>query len=162
MRESFKRGISFGLTSGIITTLGLIVGLNSGTGLKIAVIGGIITIAIADAFSDSLGIHISEESSNRSGKRAIWESTFSTFLTKLFVSLSFIIPFLIFKDLGPAVITCIFWGFILLTIFNYFLALEKKEEPWKIIGEHLLIALAVVIISSLVGEIIAFFSSKAL
>ena len=31
MRESVKTGISFGLTSGVITTLGLMVGLHSGT-----------------------------------------------------------------------------------------------------------------------------------
>ena len=54
--------MSFGLTSGIITTLGLIVGLHSGTHSKLAVIGGILTIAMADAFSDALGIHVSEES----------------------------------------------------------------------------------------------------
>jgi len=54
--------MSFGLTSGIITTLGLIVGLHSGTHSKLAVIGGILTIAMADALSDALGIHVSEES----------------------------------------------------------------------------------------------------
>ena len=31
MKESLKTGISFGLTSGVITTLGLMVGLHSGT-----------------------------------------------------------------------------------------------------------------------------------
>ena len=65
MNHSIKTGFSFGLTSGIITTLGLIVGLNSGTGSKLVVLGGILTIAIADAFSDALGIHISEESENK-------------------------------------------------------------------------------------------------
>ena len=62
MKHSLKVGFSFGLTSGIITTLGLMVGLNYGTSSKLAVIGGILTIAIADASSDALGIHISEES----------------------------------------------------------------------------------------------------
>ena len=62
MEHSFRVGMSFGLTSGIITTLGLIVGLHSGTHSKLAVIGGILTIAMADAFSDALGIHVSEES----------------------------------------------------------------------------------------------------
>ena len=56
MKESLKTGITFGLTSGVITTLGLMVGLHSGTGSRIAVIGGILTIAVADAFSDALGI----------------------------------------------------------------------------------------------------------
>ena len=61
-KHSLEVGLSFGITSGIITTLGLMVGLHSGTHSKVTVIGGILTIAIADSFSDALGIHISEES----------------------------------------------------------------------------------------------------
>ncbi|HIE31931.1 MAG TPA: hypothetical protein EYP67_06070, partial [Methanosarcinales archaeon] len=65
MRHSLKTGFSFGLTSGIITTLGLMVGLHSGTHSELVIIGGILTIAIADAFSDALGIHVSEESESK-------------------------------------------------------------------------------------------------
>jgi len=61
MKKSLKTGISFGLTSGTITTLGLMIGLNSGTNSRGIIIGGILTIAIADSLSDALGIHISEE-----------------------------------------------------------------------------------------------------
>jgi hypothetical protein len=56
MKIQVRKGVSFGLTSGVITTLGLIVGLHSGTHSKIAVISGIPTIAIADAMSDALGM----------------------------------------------------------------------------------------------------------
>ena len=58
MKESVKKGFGFGLTSGVITTLGMMVGLNASTGSRTAVIGGIIAIAIADAFSDAVGMHI--------------------------------------------------------------------------------------------------------
>jgi len=75
MGHSLKTGFSFGLTSGIITTLGLMVGLHSGTHSKLAVTGGILTIAIADAFSDALGIHISEESKNKRITKEIWQTT---------------------------------------------------------------------------------------
>ena len=61
MKEWLRSGVSFGLTSAVITTLGLMVGLHSGTGSKLVVLEGIITIAIADAFSDALGMHISKE-----------------------------------------------------------------------------------------------------
>ena len=56
MKPSFKTGFSFGLTSGVITTLGLMVGLHSGTHSRSVVIGGILTIAVADAMSDALGM----------------------------------------------------------------------------------------------------------
>lgn len=154
MKNSVKRGVSFGVTSGIITTLGLIVGLNSGIGLKMAIIGGILTIAVADAFSDALGIHISEESSRINSKKSIWQATIATFLTKIIVATTFIIPF-IFLNLKNSVIVSIIWGFLLLTIFNYLLAKEKEEKPLWIILEHLLIAFIVILISNYVGRIIS-------
>jgi len=71
MKHQLKTGLSFGLTSAIITTLGLMIGLISGTESKMVAIGGILTIAIADAFSDALGIHLSEESEGKHAKREI-------------------------------------------------------------------------------------------
>jgi len=44
-------GLSFGVTSGVITTFGLMIGLYSGTNSRLAVVGGILIIAFADAFS---------------------------------------------------------------------------------------------------------------
>jgi len=58
MKESLRTGISFGLTSVTITTLGLMIGLYSGTNSRGIVIGGILTIAIAHPLSDALGIHV--------------------------------------------------------------------------------------------------------
>ncbi|MBW2566218.1 MAG: VIT1/CCC1 transporter family protein, partial [Deltaproteobacteria bacterium] len=78
MKRSIRKGLGFGLNSGVITTLGMMVGLSASTQSRLAVIGGIIAIAIADAFSDAVGMHISEESENRHTEKEIWESTLST------------------------------------------------------------------------------------
>jgi hypothetical protein len=56
----------------VTTTLGLIVGLHSFFGSKLVVIGGVLTIAIADAFSDALGIHVSEEAEMVHTSKEIW------------------------------------------------------------------------------------------
>jgi len=48
------------------------VGLHSGTHSKIVVLAGILTIAIADAFSDTLGIHVSEEANDTNTVKQIW------------------------------------------------------------------------------------------
>ena len=61
MKSVLWKGVGFGLTSGVITTLGMIIGLHSGTRSKLAVEVGIIVLAIADASSDAMGIHVSEE-----------------------------------------------------------------------------------------------------
>ena len=151
MDHSLKTGLSFGITSGIITTLGLIVGLHAATPTKPVIIGGILTIAIADAFSDALGIHISEESENRHTAREIWASTFSTFLAKFTFALAFIIP-IVLLPLTTAIIVSIAWGLSLLGIFSYYIAKQQKAKPWKAVFEHLLIALIVITITHYAGD----------
>ena len=154
MNHSVKIGFSFGLTSGIITTLGLMVGLNSGTHSKLVVIGGVLTIAIADAFSDALGIHISEESENKHTTKEIWESTIATFVSKFAFAMTFVIPVLLFP-LTTAIYVSIVWGFTLLGLFSFYIAKEQGVKPWKVVIEHLVIALAVIIITHYVGDWIA-------
>ncbi|RLF32385.1 MAG: hypothetical protein DRM98_03955 [Thermoplasmata archaeon] len=150
MKHSLKVGFSFGLTSGIITTLGLLTGLNSSTNSKPVVIGGILTIAIADAFSDALGIHISEESENKHTSREIWESTFSTFFCKFFIALSFLIPVFLFK-LQTAVRVSIVWGLLLLSILSFKIAQDQKVKTWQVVLEHLIIAVIVILVANYVG-----------
>ncbi|MBU0708636.1 hypothetical protein KJ596_02670 [Patescibacteria group bacterium] len=154
MRISLKTGFSFGLTSGIITTLGLIVGLHAGTNSQIAVIGGVLTIAIADSFSDALGIHVSQESQDRHSSRSIWEATIATFLSKFVFALTFLAPILFF-ELSTAILISIVWGLSTLSIFSFVIARQQKEDPWKVVAEHLVIGLAVVLITHFTGDWIA-------
>ena len=150
MKHSIKVGFSFGLTSGIITTLGLMVGLNSGTHSRLVVIGGILIIAVADALSDALGIHISEESENKHTTKEIWESTFSTFLSKFIFALIFIVPILLFQ-LETAIIISVVWGLFILGIFSFYIAKMQKLESWKVVVEHLAIALLVIVATHYIG-----------
>lgn len=151
MRASWKTGLSFGLTSGVITTLGLMAGLHSGTHSRAIVIGGILTIAIADALSDALGIHVSEESKNSGPTRHIWEATLATFIAKLVIAATFVIPVLV-RPLDQAIVISVVWGMLLLTTLSFFLARAQAISPWKVIVEHLVIALCVVAITHTVGD----------
>ncbi|MBU2560833.1 MAG: hypothetical protein KKD17_00925 [Nanoarchaeota archaeon] len=154
MKHSEKVGFSFGITSGVITTLGLMVGLHSGTHSKLVVLGGIITIAIADAFSDALGIHISEESECKHSRKEIWTSTLTTFFTKLFFALTFAVPVLLL-ELTTAVAVSIVWGLLALGWLSYRVAREEKENVWKVVFEHIGIAVVVIIITHFVGDFVA-------
>jgi len=153
MKPSTRTGFSFGITSGIITTLGLMVGLHSGTHSKLVVLGGILMIAIADAFSDALGIHIAEEYKSKN-IRNVWGATISTFLSKFIFALTFIVPVLLFK-LSTAIIVSIIWGLSLLSVLSYNIAKKQKVKPWKVVTEHLVIAMAVITITHFIGEWIA-------
>jgi len=151
VKHSLKVGFSFGLTSGIITTLGLMVGLHSGTHSKLIVIGGILTIAVADAFSDALGIHISEESENRHITKEIWESTVATFLAKFIIALTFLVPVLLL-ELSTAIVISIIWGLLVLSLVSYRIARGQNANPWKVVGEHFIIALIVIVTTHYLGD----------
>lgn len=153
-KHSLKIGISFGITSGIITTLGLMVGLNSGTHSQATIIGGILTIAIADSFSDALGIHVSEESEGKHTEREIWESTIYTFLAKFIFASIFIIPIL-FLELSIAIIVSIIFGLSLLSILSFLLSRKQNKKTWRVVLEHLIVALVVIILAHYIGNWIA-------
>ncbi len=142
--------MSFGLTSGIITTLGLMMGLSSTTHSKIVVIGGVLTIAIADAFSDALGVHVSEESEDMHTEREIWTSTISTFASKFLFASTFLIPVLLL-DLSWAIAVSIAWGFLTLGLLSFVIARMQGKRPALVIAEHLTIALLVIITTHFVG-----------
>lgn len=153
-KHSFTVGASFGSTSGVITTLGLIVGLHSGTHSKIAVLGGIMTIAIADAFSDALGIHMSEESEGVHSNREIWISTITTFIFKFLIASSFIIPTIIIEELVTSIIVNVIWGMILLATLSYIIG-RGEGKHWEMIAEHVIIALTVVAVAHIIGDYIS-------
>ncbi len=48
--KGVRTGLFFGATSGVITTLGLMIGLNAGTHSLAAVLGGILVIAVLSYF----------------------------------------------------------------------------------------------------------------
>ena len=154
MRLSWKKGLSFGTTSGVITTLGMMVGLHSSTHSRLAVIGGILVIAIADAMSDALGMHVSEESEGHHSRKEVWEATIMTFGTKFVTALTFVVPILIF-NLGTAIVVNVAWGLLLISALSYLIAYEQKTKPIKVIGEHFFIAVLVVIITHYVGDWVA-------
>ncbi|MCP4376232.1 MAG: hypothetical protein GY794_08680 [bacterium] len=151
MKSSLRTGIVFGLTSAIITTLGLMIGLHSGTHSRIVVIGGILTIAIADAFSDALGIHVSEEAENIHTAKQIWVATAATFFAKFLFALTFLVP-VVLLPLPTAIIVSLIWGMSILAILSYAMARSQGEAPWKVVSEHVVIAIIVICITHLVGQ----------
>jgi VIT1/CCC1 family predicted Fe2+/Mn2+ transporter len=151
VRHSLRTGLSFGLTSGIITTLGLMVGLHAFSGSKLVVVGGILTIAIADACSDALGIHLAEEAETVHTGREVWESTFATFLAKFAFALLFTVPVLLL-DLELAIVVSVAVGLVVLAVLSYTIAAAQQESSWRVVTEHLLIVIVVISLTHYVGD----------
>jgi VIT1/CCC1 family predicted Fe2+/Mn2+ transporter len=115
------------------------------------VIGGILTIAIADAMSDALGMHIAEESKNSGSIVEIWESTIASFIAKLTIALTFAVPVLLLP-LSTAIMVSVTWGLLLLAILSFALARAQQIAPWKVIGEHVVIGMTVVGMTHVLGD----------
>jgi len=151
MRTSVKKGFSFGLTSSVLTTLGLIIGLYVATHSKSVVIAGIIIISLADAISSSFGIRVSEAYEAKRPFWEVWESTISILLSKFVFSISFIIPILFFT-LSTSVVISVIWGLLLTCLFSYFMSKKQKRKPAKLIIEHLIVAIIIIVITYYLGK----------
>lgn len=153
LNNSLKTGFSFGITSGVITTLGLLIGLGESTHSKTIVIGGILTIAVADALSDSVGIFISEESDRHYRSIEMWQSALATFLSKCLLSLSFIIP-VFFLEINLAIKASIIYGLIVILFLSNYIAKIRQASRWQFILSHLIIALIVITATHFIGQAI--------
>jgi VIT1/CCC1 family predicted Fe2+/Mn2+ transporter len=153
MKETLLKGLGFGLTSGVITTLGIIVGLHAGTHSKLAVLAGMVVLAIADALSDAIGIHISEEAEGEHVTREIWEATLFTFSSKFAFTLSFV-PLIVFLEFPTAVFSSVAWGLFLIIVISFYTAKYQGRNIYRTIAEHLIATVLVIIFAHYVGGVI--------
>jgi len=153
MKETLLKGLGFGLTSGVITTLGIIVGLNAGTHSKLAVLAGMVVLAIADALSDAIGIHISEEAEGEHSAKEIWEATLFTFSSKFAFTLTFV-PMIIFLEISAAILASVVWGLFLIVIVSFYTAKLQNKNVHRAITEHLLVTILVIVFAHYLGDVI--------
>ena len=145
-----RTGVFFGATSGVITTIGLISGLNAGTKSMAAVLGGILVVAVADAMSDAMGIHLAQEADPDSTHDHVWAATIWTFVTKLVVALTFALP-IIYLPLELAVAVSVGWGLVVITVLSAYLARAQDKAVLPVVTEHVVIAIVVVALSHFIG-----------
>ncbi len=143
---------SLGATAAIITSMGLVAGLDQGEGAKTGVVTGLLVIAIADNISDSLGFHIYRESQGAS-LREIRSSTFWYFLVRLLVALSFV-AIVVLASSRVAFAVCTIWGLALLSILSWLIAKRRKARPLLEVALHLVVALLVIAGCKLLGTVI--------
>jgi hypothetical protein len=78
-------------------------------------------------------------------------ATGATFLTKLAVASSFLVPVLTL-ELGDAVWVSIAWGIALVAALSWYIATRQVTGRAAVLAEHLGVAILVVIVSALVGR----------
>jgi hypothetical protein len=144
--------VSFGAVSAIVTSVGLIVGFGAADIAKPTIIAGLLIVGFADNLTDSLSIHIYQES-EKLDERAAFRSTLGNFATRLLVSLTFVA--LVFSFSGADVIIASFtWGSLLLIGLTWLVARNRKANVLTEIVKHLVVAAVVVVTSRAIGGLI--------
>ena len=153
MKESWRSGLGFGVTSGIVTTAGLIVGLGSGTHSTLAVLGGIVALAVSDGLSEAMGLHVAKKAEN-APKRDALESTLGLLASKFFTTLTFAIPILL-TNLKTALVIDVVWGLLLLAALTAGLPDHGNRGVWREVAEHEAIAIVVIAAAYATGLLVA-------
>ncbi|MFA5745880.1 MAG: hypothetical protein WCX82_04160 [archaeon] len=144
---------AYGISSGALTTLGVMVGLMGATASRLAVIGGILSIAVADSMSDAIGVYSLKKSERGTSQKQAVKSGLNVFFGKFVFALTFLIPFLLFS-LVTAIIISIIWGIMAIIFLNLLIAIAQEEKIGKTILRNTAIAIGVIILSYLVGLLI--------
>jgi len=143
------RWISFGSPAAIVTSMALIVGLDAATARKEAVLASLLIIGIADNLSDSLSVHIYQES-ERMARRQAFRTTIANYAVRFAVSASFLILFLALP-VNLAGYVCLAWGFMLLSLLSYLLAQTRHLPALSEILKHTGVAAIVILTSNSIG-----------
>ncbi len=146
------RWISFGSPSAIVTSMALIAGLNAATSAKTTVLASLLIIGLADNLTDSLSVHIYQESERLAQARA-FRTTVANFVARFTVSFSFIVLFLALPT-DTAIAVCLLWGTFLLALLSYLLAKDRKVSAMLEIAKHVGVAVAVIAISGGIGFLV--------
>ena len=149
------RNYIFGSSAAIITDVSLIVGLGSAKAGKGPILAGLLTIAVADNISDSLGIHLYKESEGYDQKLS-FVSTVLNFFSRLLISCTFI-AIVLLLPMAQAVYAGLVWGLLLVVIISYLISRRNKDNPLKEIAIHVLVAAVVIALSRWLGHEIAVF-----
>ena len=144
--------VSFGAASAIVTSIGLIIGFGAAGIAKPSMIAGLLIVGLADNLTNSLSIHIYQES-ERLEQRAAFKATLGNFATRLLISLSFVLLVLAFSD-ANAFVACLAWGLMLLAGLTWLVARNRQASVLVELCKHLAVAAVVVAASYGTGTFI--------
>jgi hypothetical protein len=151
-RGTHPTGYSFGSTAAIVTSMGVIVGFSASTVARGPIVSSLLIVALADNISDSLSIHLYQESENLAGRPA-FRATLTNFAARLLVSLTFVGLVVVLPRTLLAGVS-LGWGTLLLAGLSYVLAHTRNVSAWREVAKHLLIAAVVVVVSRLSAALI--------
>ena len=107
-------------------------------------------VAVADNLTDSLSIHVYQESELLPGRAAFTE-TLTNFAARLGLALSFVAVVAV-ASLTVAAAVSVVWGLLLLVALTSVVAMERNVKVVPEVAKHLVVALAVILVSVAIGK----------
>lgn len=145
--------VSFGAVSAIVTSVGLIVGFGAAGISKATVVAGLLIVGIADNLTDSLSIHVYQES-ERLEEHAAFRATLGNFMTRLVISLSFV-ALVLQSSNDNTVWLALLWGGSLLIGLTWIVAKRRGTNVTVEVLKHLAVATVVIVVSRVIGTFIS-------
>lgn len=146
------RRITFGSTSAVVTSIGLAVGFASTRTSRVSLITSLLIVGIADNLTDSLSIHLYQESEGLEAHEA-FVSTVTNFLARISITATFVVLAATLTSwvlIGAAMA----WGLVLLGLLTVSLARQRHASVGRELLRHYAIAAVVIGVSRVIGTVV--------
>lgn len=145
---------SFGIISGVLTALGALTGVDAATSSKLSTFAAVIAIAVADSCSDAYGMYIARVSERGSSRKKALRCALGTLAGKFILPITFALPMLA-MSLRAAVCLDFVWGTAVLSLLSAEQAVVEQRSVIRRTGRNLVLAAFIIIISAIVGSLVA-------
>jgi predicted membrane protein (TIGR00267 family) len=159
--EGFQ-GVAFGTMDGLITIIGVVIGIASATqNSEVVIVSGLVA-GLANAFGNSFGFYASElaeraehiqENQHVSNMTETRRSTLLAFTHSLGSTIVIVAPFIIF-GLGYAMLASLIVALALLFALGAVVGRFSYASPWKFGLRYMLLGLVGAALSFMVGAIV--------
>jgi len=153
--DSLRQGLFFGFNSGIITSLGVLAGLSGVVNSPKIIIVTLMSLALSDGLSEAYSLYFSIKSKKETNDdtKAV-NALKGVVLSKIAVTLSFLLPLLFVKDLKmyKNMSFPIIWGAVLLLFIDINLIKDKDEQIQKYLIPQIGIILLLILFGKIFGN----------
>jgi len=146
------RRVSFGSTSAIVTSIGLVVGFASTDTSRATLIASLLIVGVADNLTDSLSVHLYQESDGLDAHEA-FVSTVTNFLARLAITATFVALVATLTG-GRLIIVATIWGLAALAILTVSLAHQRHAPVSRELVRHFAIVVAVIALSRAIAAVV--------
>jgi VIT1/CCC1 family predicted Fe2+/Mn2+ transporter len=149
-RRTPLRRVSFGSTSAVVTSIGLVVGFASAS--RATLIASLLIVGVADNLTDSLSVHLYQEAEGLEPHEA-FTSTITNFAARLTITATFVALAAVLED-GWLIAAATTWGLAVLGVLTVSLARQRHSPVRRKLVQHFAIVIVVIALSRVIGAFV--------